>query len=135
MVIASFHGSPLSKRGSLWAWCVCKVPVKRWLCVLRSGAHREQNSSVTPAELGLCSTADARESVGRTHRSSMFGSWLGAMHQLGAQGDWVTVGGSKQASVYTFTPANTRTTAKIEFRHKQTSVRQNTCMHSIFCPS
>lgn len=86
MVSASFHGSPPSKGGSFWAWRVCEVPVKRWLCVLRSRAHCGQNSSVTPTELGLCSTADGRESGGRKHRSSMFGCWLGATHHLGAQG-------------------------------------------------
>lgn len=64
-------------------------PVKRWLCILRSRAHRGQNSSVTLTELGLCSTTDGGESVwgGQwKHRSGMFGSWLNATYQLGAQG-------------------------------------------------
>lgn len=67
--------------------------MKRWLCVLRSRAHRGQNSSVTPTELGSCSTTDGRESGGRKHRSSMFGSWLSATHQLGSKGtgsEWRT---------------------------------------------
>lgn len=94
VVGASFHGLLLSKRGSFWIWCVCKVPVKRRLCVLRSRAHRGQNSSVTSTEMGQCSTTD--------------GSWLSAMHQLGAQGTGSELR-KKQANVYTFTSTNIHT--------------------------
>lgn len=111
VVSASFHGSPLSKGGSLWAWCVCEVPVKRWLCVLRSWAHREQNSSVTPAELGLCNTADEREKWGeKTQKQHV---WVLAQRHASVRssGDWVTVGfprGEVNRPVYTHLHQQTR---------------------------
>lgn len=110
------------REGSFWAWCVCEGPVKRWLCVLRSRVHREQNSSATPAELGLCSTADGRGNFfgrGDTHTQKQHVWVLAQRHaSVRSSGDWVTVGvsqgGSKQAGVYTFTPANTHSAAKIQ---------------------
>lgn len=106
-------------------------PVKRWLCVLRSRAHCGQNSSVTPTELGLCSTADGRESGGGKHRSSMFGCLARRHASLRGSGDWVTAGGSKQASVCTFYTSkhriNCRDTVKAR-ANIYTNNLKNTCM-------
>lgn len=106
--------SSCQREVALQAGCVCDAPMKRWLCVLRSLAHRGQSSCVTLAQLELSSRAEVGESKGgRTHvrvldlcQSSVGSSgWTGSEWRI----NWVCV--------YTFTSVNTHLAAGM---HKHT---------------
>lgn len=121
-----FPWFPLSKGGYFGAWCICEVPVKRWLCVLKSQAQRGQNSSVTPAELELCSTADGREVRRENTEAACEGPGTWPVRSSGTESH---SGGSQeesnQATIYIFTQSNTFNWKDTD-RHKPTSVQTQT---------